>query len=56
MKRLAYKIGGKKDKFEADATKEEKEWLDAVAIQLQTKKALEHLNVKLAQITKRMQI
>jgi hypothetical protein len=53
VKRLAYKIGGKKDKFEADATKEEKEWLDAVAIQLQTKKALEHLNVKLAQITKK---
>ena len=24
VKRLAYKIGGKKDKFEADATKEEK--------------------------------
>jgi hypothetical protein len=53
VRRLAYKIGGKKDKFEADATKEEKEWLDAVAIQLQTKKALEHLNVKLAQITKK---
>ncbi|KAE9367271.1 hypothetical protein N431DRAFT_429938 [Stipitochalara longipes BDJ] len=53
VKRLAYKIGGKKDKFEADATREEKEWLDAVAIQLQTKKALEHLNAKLAEATKK---
>jgi len=52
VKRLAYKIGGKKDKFEADATKEEKEWLEAVALQLQTKKALEHLNNKLAEATK----
>jgi hypothetical protein len=32
VKRLAYKIDGKKDKFEADATKEEKEWPDAVAV------------------------
>jgi len=53
VKRLAYKIGGKKDKFEADATKEEKEWLDAVAIQLQAKKALEHLNANLAAATKK---
>ncbi|PMD29390.1 hypothetical protein L207DRAFT_520911 [Hyaloscypha variabilis F] len=53
MKRLAYKIGGKKDKFEADATREEKEWLGAVAIQLQTKKALEHLNAQLAEATKK---
>lgn len=53
VKRLAYKIGGKKEKFEADATKEEKEWLDAIAVQLQTKKALEHLNTKLAEATKK---
>lgn len=53
VKRLAYQIGGKEDKFEADATKEEKEWLDAVAIQLQTKKTLEHLNAKLAEATKK---
>lgn len=53
VKRLAYKIGGKKDKFEADATKEEREWLDAVAVQLQTKRALEHLNAQLAEATKK---
>jgi hypothetical protein len=53
VKRLAYKIGGKKDRFEADATKEEKEWLDAVAVQIQTKKALEHLNLKLAEAVKK---
>jgi hypothetical protein len=53
VRRLAYKIGGKKDKFEADATREEKEWLDAVAQQLLSKKSLEHLNAKLAEATKK---
>lgn len=53
MRRLAYEIGGKKDKFEADATREEKEWLDAVAQQLLSKKLLEHLNAKLAETTKK---
>jgi len=53
VRRLAYEIGGKKDKFEADATREEKEWLDAVAQQLLSKKLLEHLNAKLAETTKK---
>lgn len=30
MKRLAFKLGGKKEKFQADASREEQEWLDAV--------------------------
>ncbi|EHK96113.1 hypothetical protein M7I_8198 [Glarea lozoyensis 74030] len=29
MKKLRYKLGGKKDKFEEEASKEEKEWLEA---------------------------
>ncbi len=53
VKRLAYKIGGKKDQFEADATKEEKEWLDAVAVHIQTERALEHLKLKLAEAVKK---
>jgi hypothetical protein len=53
VKRLVFKIGGKKDKFEADATQEEKEWLKAVAVQIQTKKMLEHLNFKLAGAVKK---
>jgi hypothetical protein len=51
MRRLAYKIGGKKDKFEAEATKEEKEWLDAVAAELYCKNALGGLNTQLAEAT-----
>lgn len=52
MKRLAYKLGGKKEKFADRATKEEKEWLDAVAGQLRVKKNLETLNAHLAEATK----
>ncbi|CZR66408.1 uncharacterized protein PAC_16309 [Phialocephala subalpina] len=52
MKRLAYKLGGKKLKFEEEATREEKEWLDAVAMQLKAKKGLEALNTNLAEATK----
>ncbi|KUJ09724.1 uncharacterized protein LY89DRAFT_627975 [Mollisia scopiformis] len=52
MRRLAYNLGGKKEKFAEQATKEEKEWLDAVALQLRTKKGLEGLNRTLADATK----
>ncbi|KAL2061108.1 hypothetical protein VTL71DRAFT_7381 [Oculimacula yallundae] len=52
MKRLAFKLGGKKEKFQADASREEQEWLDAVATQLKTKQGLEHLNANLADATK----
>jgi hypothetical protein len=51
MRRLAYKIGGKKDKFESEATREEKEWLDAVAAELHCKNALGGLNTQLAEAT-----
>lgn len=50
VKRLAYKIGGKKEKFNERASKEEKEWLDAVATQLNAKKVLEGLVEKLAAV------
>jgi hypothetical protein len=52
MKRLAYKLGGKKEAFLDRATKEEKEWLDAVAMQLAAKNALEKLNTELSEATK----
>ncbi len=52
MRRLAFKLGGKKEKFEADASREEREWLDAVASQLKTKQGLDHLNQNLAHATK----
>ncbi|KAH6693368.1 hypothetical protein BKA61DRAFT_279489 [Leptodontidium sp. MPI-SDFR-AT-0119] len=52
MKRLAFKLGGKKEKFQADASREEQEWLDAVATQLKTKQGLENLNSNLADATK----
>lgn len=49
MKRLAYKMGRKKEKFEQDATKEEKEWLEAVRVELGCKKNVEQLESKLAE-------
>lgn len=52
MKRLAYKFGGKQDAFDERATKEEKEWLDAVASQIAAKNALEKLNFELNEATK----
>jgi hypothetical protein len=48
IRRMAYKIGGKEEKFNEKATKEEKEWLDAVQAQLQCKQNLEHINSSLA--------
>lgn len=52
MRRLAYKLGGKKEKFEAEASKEEREWLEAVQEENQTKTALEQLKHNLADATK----
>ncbi|KAH7327530.1 hypothetical protein BKA65DRAFT_373843, partial [Rhexocercosporidium sp. MPI-PUGE-AT-0058] len=52
MKRLAFKLGGRKEKFQADASREEKEWLDAVATQLKTNQGLDHLNLNLADAAK----
>lgn len=52
MRRLAYKLGGKKEKFEAEASKEEREWLEAVQEELRVKQALEHLRTNLADATK----
>ncbi|TVY82121.1 hypothetical protein LSUE1_G004146 [Lachnellula suecica] len=52
MRRLAYKLGGKKEKFEAEASKEEREWLEAVQEELHIKKSLEQLRINLADATK----
>lgn len=47
MRRLAYKLGRKKEKFAEEASKEEREWIDAVRIELLTKHNLEQLKSKL---------
>jgi uncharacterized coiled-coil protein SlyX len=49
MKRLAYKFGGKKEKFAEDASKEEKEWLEAVQKELGCKRNVEQLESKLSE-------
>lgn len=53
MRKFAYRLTGKKDQFDTKATTEEREWLDAVQLELQTKNALEQLKVELedAQVT-----
>jgi len=52
MRRLAYKLGGKKEKFEAKASKEEREWLEAVQEELHCKRAVEQLKINLDDATK----
>ncbi|TVY58965.1 hypothetical protein LCER1_G001218 [Lachnellula cervina] len=52
VRRLAYNIGGKKEKFEAEASKGEREWHDAVQEKENIKEALEQLNRALADATK----
>lgn len=47
MRKFAYRLTGKKDQFNANATAEEREWLDAVQLELQTKNALEQLRTEL---------
>ena len=49
MRRFAYKISGKKDQFQETASKEEREWLDAVQHELTAKKGLEQLKLNLAE-------
>jgi uncharacterized coiled-coil protein SlyX len=49
MKRLAYKLGGKKEKFAEEASKEEKEWLEAVRKELIGRKNVERLESKVAE-------
>lgn len=47
LKRFAYRFGGQGDKFDAKATKEEKEWLDAVKEELKAKNELQKLKLDL---------
>lgn len=47
MKRLAYKLGGKKEKFEATAEKEEREYHDALQEKFQAERRLEDLKARL---------
>jgi hypothetical protein len=49
MRRFAYKISGKKEQFHETATKEEREWLDAVQHELTAKKGLEQLKLNLVE-------
>lgn len=47
MKRLAYKLGGKKEKFEATAEKEEREYYDALQEKFNAERRLEDLKARL---------
>ena len=47
MKRLAYKLGGKKEKFEATAEKEEREYHDALQEKFNAERRLEDLKARL---------
>ena len=49
MRRFAFKIGGKKEAFQETASKEEREWLDAVQQELVAKKGFEQLKLNLAE-------
>ncbi|KAF4618133.1 hypothetical protein G7Y89_g14974 [Cudoniella acicularis] len=49
VRRIAYKLSGKKEKFEDEASKEEKEWLAAVQEELHVKRALEELERKMGE-------
>ena len=52
VRRFAYRITGKKEHFQETASKEEKEWLDAVQNELTAKKGLEHLKLTSAEAQK----
>ncbi|TVY42012.1 hypothetical protein LSUB1_G004077 [Lachnellula subtilissima] len=52
VRRLAYNIRGKKEKFEAEASKGEREWQEAVQEKENVKELLEQLNRDLADATK----
>lgn len=51
IKRLAYRLGGKKEKFEQKASKEEKDWVEAVQQGFECQKKLDLLNQNLAEAT-----
>lgn len=44
VKRLAYKLSGRKQKFVEKEEKEHREWLDAIQKELEAKRHLDHLN------------
>lgn len=52
VKRLAYRLGGKKEKFEQKASKEEKDWVEAVQRGFECQKNLDLLNKNLAEAAK----
>lgn len=52
VKRMAYRFGGKKEKFEERASKEEQDWVYAVQREIECSKKLDTLNQNLADATK----
>ncbi|KFY99792.1 hypothetical protein V498_00517 [Pseudogymnoascus sp. VKM F-4517 (FW-2822)] len=52
VKRLAYRLGGKREKFEQKASKEEQDWIEAVQRGFEVQKKLDLLNQNLAEATK----
>ena len=51
VKRLAYKLGGKREKFEERASKEQKDWVDAVQREIECRRKLDTLNHNIAEAT-----
>lgn len=52
VKRLVYRLGGKREKFEQKASKEEQDWVEAVQRGFEVQKKLDLLNQNLAEATK----
>lgn len=52
VKRLAYRLGGKREKFEQKASKEEQDWVEAVQRGFEVQKKLDLLNQNIAEATK----
>ncbi|OBT64759.1 hypothetical protein VE03_06505 [Pseudogymnoascus sp. 23342-1-I1] len=52
VKRLVYRLGGKREKFEQKASKEEQDWVEAVHRGFEVQKKLDLLNQNLAEATK----
>lgn len=55
MKRLAFKVSGKKEKFASKQEKEEREYLEAVQKHFDAQQQMDHLKVSAEQTSKRIE-
>ncbi|KAI9051863.1 hypothetical protein LZ554_004120 [Drepanopeziza brunnea f. sp. 'monogermtubi'] len=49
MRRLGSRLSGRREKFQEEASREEREWLDAVATQLKTRQGRDDLRAQMAE-------